>query len=246
MLMLEDKIAKIINTVAEKIQGCEIGCYDDDCYIRDEWDTILLNLLKKVDPNIRVNYGISKIVIIPSFSNYVIKFPMKGTWYERDNWSWNDETEEWEENDEEYSYDFYDFSYGGGEHNNDYCALELDIYKRILEEAPDCAFIFPETSYYGKVRDTDFYLQKKCIELNDADEEEISEDSKAKGSELSRYTDLDSYWVEVLVEKVGEIFAKKILDTIEDFNITDLHNHNIGFDLITGMPMIIDFCGFDS
>lgn len=248
MLMLEDKLSKIINMVAKRIKGYEIGCYDDDCYIRDGWDDILLNMLREVDPDIRVNFGISKMVIIPSFSNFVIKFPMKGTWCENDGWYYNEDTKEWEQRDEdEYEYDFCDFGYGGGEDNNDYCALELDIYEQILEEAPDCAFIFPETLYYGKVEGTNFYLQKKCVELYDAEKIEVSENSKKIGRELYKHCIVDSdYWVNVLIEKVGGDFAKKVLDTIEDFNINDLHNHNIGFDLVTGMPMIIDFCGFDS
>ena len=246
MLMLEDKLGKIINMVAERIKGQDIGCYDDDGYMYDGWDSALLFSLEKVDPDIRVAFGMSKMVIIPSFSQFVIKFPLKGSWTETDGF-YNEEGKWKQYEDDDFHYEFCSFGYGGGENGDDYCALELSIYDRILEEAPDCSFIFPETYFYGEVEGTKFYLQKKCVEFDDAKQIKVSENSRRVGDELYRhYCYVASpYWVNVLVEKAGETFAKKVLDVIEEFDITDLHNHNLGFDLITGMPMIIDFCGFE-
>lgn len=247
MLMIEDKIAKMVDIVAEEIKCTEIGCYDDDGTMKDSWNTYLENLLMSVDPDVKVCYGVSKMVIVPSFGDIVIKFPLRGSWYDGDDCGyWDEETDEYIEGENEYN--FCEYSYGGGDDGSDYCALEVSMYNDIIKQAPDCARVFPETKYYKEVKGTMFYTQKKCVELYEFETEEVTENSKKEGKELfANQSTIDSdYWIQMLVEKLGYILAQKILNFIEDYGISDLHNHNIGFDIKTGIPMIIDFCGFES
>lgn len=244
MLYLEDKIAKIVDIVSRILpsDGC-MGVYDDDPdYIYGDLDGEIYNALWKLDPLVEVNHGMSKMVIVSSLIDYVIKIPLTGVWVP----VWNEEEEEY---DDEQTY-FEPFSYGGGYDNDDYCAVEIDIYDEMMEENPEFSFVFPNTQFYKQINNVKYYIQEKCKCGGGSDTSNSSHEAQTVGDEL--YTDANNEygsveslaWCISLVENYGVEKAKDVMKYLKKMNITDLHNCNIGYR--NGKPIILDYSGFDS
>lgn len=245
MLYLEDKIAKIVDIVSTIMpkDGC-LGVYDDDPdFIYGDLDGEIYNALRRLDPLVEVNHGMSKIVIVSSIIDYVIKIPLTGIW-----------VPVWDEEEEEYNDDqtyFEPFSYGGGYDNDDYCAVEVDICDETEEENPEYSFIFPKTFFYKEINKVKYYLQEKCkcggYDPNGSISVEIERTGRNlyedKNKEYGTVQSLE--WCISLVENYGVEKSKEIMKYLKEMNITDLHNGNIGYNKY-GKPILLDFCGFDS
>ena len=244
MLYLEDKVAKIVNIVSTVMpkDGC-LGVYDDDPdFIYGDLDGEIWRALENIDPLVEVNHGMSKIVIVSSIIDYVIKIPLTGVWFPE----WDEETEEY--NDDNTT--FEPFSYGGGCDNDDYCAVEVDIYDETEYENPEYAFIFPKTFFYKEINKVKYYLQEKCKCGGGCDTSNSSHAAQTVGNELyedanNEYGSVESLeWCISLVENYGVEKAKEVMKYLKKMNITDLHNGNIGYR--NGKPIILDYSGFDS
>ena len=235
MLYLEDKIAKIVDKVSKILpKDGLMGAWEESDGIFDGWDEDVLYALTNIDPDVDVCCGASKMVIIPSFCNYVIKIPLRGQWIENYN-----------EEKDEYDYYYSPFEFSGYGKGDDYCEAEVCIYEKTLEENPEYSFIFPETKFYKQINDVKYYLQEKCKQgegfvknLDTSKEVETTAENIRDTLDTGSLT-----WCIALAEHYGIELAKKITNFLEEERICDLHCGNIGYNM-AGKPVIIDFSGF--
>lgn len=188
--------------------------------------------------NFSIDNGVSKAVIIPDNSNFVIKIPFNGIKY----YEWDEETDEGED-----SFEF--FHYADAPDSSDYCWDELIK----IEDARKAGFgnLFPETAFVKEHNNTRFYIQEKVRTYNQAcrcgGTPAISENSrdKAKGMDY-HYSPCSIEWRAAVIEFYGEEFWKDFVNW-DDMSCTgiliDMHSNNYGY-TIDGRPIILDASGF--
>lgn len=190
--------------------------------------------------NFTINNGISKAVIIPDDSNFVVKIPFNGIKY----YEWNNETGEYDE--EEY---FEFFSRAEAPICTDYCWDE----QIKIEKAYDAGFgdLFPETAFVKEHDYTRCYIQEKVRTFNQAKQcggmPAVSENSRTKAKDMANYySSCNVEWRAAVIEFYGEEYWKSFVDwdSINCIGIlTDMHNNNYGYN-IAGRPVILDASGF--
>lgn len=128
----------------------------------------------------------------------------------------------------------------------DYCDCEVNIYYDSFYY--DLQDIFAAEKFIGLYNGVLFYAQERC------DQEycglrEVTEDSKSKACKLSekkklgKYSELRDY-LPVIIDQYGEEYADRLLDFIEEKDISDLHDGNIAF--YHGVFKFIDYSSFES
>ena len=177
--------------------------------------------------------GMSKYVIFFD-EDSVIKIPFNGEWYYNCDWE--------EEDSEEYYFDeFYCTDYG---------AVEEEIYNRAYEEGLEMFFAATEFIGTGKCGKP-FYKSERVLCL-DSDEgydfaknHDPSQGSKDKANEYLYKTPLPFGWLARAYEYYEEALVERFIEFIEENNITDLHDGNVGFRK-NGAPVLLDYSGFNS
>ena len=113
--------------------------------------------------------------------------------------------------------------------------------------------------WYTSPRGVTFYIQPKCGELvYDYDTDEYTDTFDAVASALERqgyckrkikryinempYEIEETEWVGHCVQYYGWKFMHRLMDWMQDYNITDLHGGNIGF-VAHNRPVIFDYAG---
>ena len=113
--------------------------------------------------------------------------------------------------------------------------------------------------WYTSPRGVTFYIQPKCGELvydYDTDEYTDTFNTVARALEhqgyckrkIRRYINEMPYeieemeWVGRCVQYYGWKFMHRLMDWMQDYNITDLHGGNIGF-VAHNRPVIFDYAG---
>lgn len=174
--------------------------------------------------------GVTKLVIVLSSLNYVIKIPYSGEW------SVNYDDDELIFTPFEYANDLAEFDIHNS--NWDYCENEVTKYNIAKEHG--FADFFPETVYVGN----GVYAQEKCMEI---DEEEYtpSESSRALcRTNWKHFRGIDADWVALAIDWYGFDRVMKFFDFIDEYRMNeDLHRGNIGFRM-NGAPIILDFSGY--
>jgi hypothetical protein len=237
MLLLEDKIAKIVS----HIYICEEFGGDPES---DDYGTALDSIydeMRHINPHIQVKHGVSKAVIVIPECEKVIKVPFNGYYDTSACKYYKEETERYE----------YDASaerwipFHNANHDYDYCADELAYY--LEAENAGLAKCFAETSFYGYAKyQTPIYLQEKSIALCDDDS---CRRSSQWAKEVVKWNDwedkIDKFWIELAVDYYGEEVIGELIDFLEANNLLDdLHRGNIGFSEKDGRPVLIDFSGW--
>jgi hypothetical protein len=236
MLLLEDKIAKIVNHISH-IPDEFGGDRDNDDY-SSALDSIYWNM-RDIDTDIIVNHGISKAVIIPPDCNYVVKLPFNG-FYETYTDEMTLETiERW------YPFENANLFIDTDEGDN-YCETELVIYNMAKEKGFEK--FFTETHFYGYVDCTPVYIQEKAIPLSD-DSSYSSRKTSKNAQEIVEKKNwqriVNRKWAELAVDYYGEEQIEKFFDFFQDMGVLeDLHNGNIGFGLFDNRPLILDFSDY--
>lgn len=162
MLLLEDKVSKVIEILKEEITE-NFGCEDSYDYCQPA-DNVSMALRRRgIDAC--VNYGVSKLVIILPDCSQVIKVPFNGSWYYGD--SYNEETDEWEEGEEVFThFECANDMNCDDARGWDYCENELIKYENAVEDGYED--LFPATTFYGYIKakfvenEYPIYLQEKC------------------------------------------------------------------------------------
>ena len=119
---------------------------DEDSYFDDEW---LVCQLDDICEDANIEYGISKVVIIPEEGNFVIKIPFNGMYYHY----WDKDAD---------CYDGAEFSYyheACAPDSSDYCWDEVIKIEKACEMGFDK--LFPATSFLMEKDGHRVYIQEK-------------------------------------------------------------------------------------
>ena len=245
MLLLEDILIKIKNCI-DVPYDLGYNLDEDDTYsaidpVRDCLHETGLN--KECD----IANGVSKVVIIPRNSAYVIKTPLFGSWHY---------PEEYNEENNEYCIDYenpYFDEYTGAYYEDaeidcsNYCELEEYLYNFAVEN--NVSDMFAKTEFFGYAKGgRPVYISEKCKnfwrgnrEPSDASKTLVKDkrDSRTPG-----WSKMDSMITALFVDDYGVERAEKLFQFLSDFNITDLHSDNVMISEKTGKIVITDYSGF--
>ena len=223
MLLLEDNLAKYKNLRCDSIDFLSDA---DDA----EYSEGFSYIYEQVDEEIRT--GVSKVVIIPHDSSYVLKIPYRGAREGEESW---------------------DFHYAGNKIRDwDYCETEAEIYDAFKEEGLEC--FLAKTVRYGKdATGYPLYIQEKCItsyDYEDPDPNYTYDDTERKafrsmfacGIAVANNTwnmkAIMYYGVEKYIR-----FMQLCMDRFPDV-LVDLHSENYGY-RTDGSPVLIDFSSWN-
>lgn len=176
------------------------------------------------DDDYCINYGCTKLVIIPPDTDYVIKIPFL-----------TDETCEFCSA----IYPIHNL------HGWDYCASECEWYYVAAQHG--IKDFFAQSEYVFSYNDyIKVYVQEKCKIYNGAgyvkhSKEERFEVLNKLDSIKCRNTPLDLDFLVELFKYYSEAEIQKFLIFTER-NLSDLHNANVGFRY--GRPVLVDYSGF--
>ena len=247
MLLLEDILIKIKNCIDVPYSlGYNLDEDDTDSVIDPVWDCLYeVGLNKECD----IANGVSKVVIIPRNSAYVIKIPLFGSWYY---------PEEYNEENDEYCIDYenpYFDEYTGAYYEDaeidcsNYCELEEYLYNFTVENG--VSDMFAKTEFFGRAKSgRPIYISEKCKNFWWGDREP-SDASKTlvkdkRDSRTPGWSRMDSMITALFVDDYGVERAEKLFQFLSDFNISDLHNDNVMISEKTGKIVITDYSGFSS
>lgn len=224
MLLLEDNLAKYKNLRCDSID------FLSDADGIAEYSEGFSYIYEQVDEEIRT--GVSKVVIIPHDSSYVLKIPYRGA---RD------------------GEDYYDFHYAGNKIRDwDYCETEAEIYDAFKAEGLEC-FLAKTVRYGEDATGYPLYIQEKCItsyDYEDPDSNYTYDDTERKafrsmfacGIAVANNTwnmkAIMYYGVEKYIR-----FMQLCLDRFPDV-LDDLHSENYGY-RTDGSPVLIDFSSWN-
>lgn len=134
--------------------------------------------------------------------------------------------------------------------NTNYCLIEQNYYKEIKKEIPNFLKYFAECWYGGSVNIIDedgfnvevpFYIMARA----DINEEVVSTTSYNywinNGGRPDTY-DGEEEAFNCLKEFYGEENIEELMEFLEEMDIGDIHNGNIGF--VKGNPILIDYSGY--
>lgn len=227
----------------------------------DDYNPIVEIFGEEIYDNYGANWrcGASKMCIMPSEGDMVIKLPFKGNIY------YDDEDNAFVE----------EFERSGSESCAwDYCLAEVELYNKVAAAGFEC--FLARTEAYGKTyNDYPMYIQEKVKVYGEgaSPSKEISEDSREKSKtimysyrnyyKLHRNLSMEKMSKEELIgwtfAETGEEFIASLIDAygydkVADFSewaflnarnlAADLHSDNIGYRKSDGTPCLLDFTGF--
>ena len=221
MLLLEDNLAKYKNLRCDSID------FLSDADGIAEYSEGFSYIYEQVDEEIRT--GVSKVVIIPHDSSYVLKIPYRGA---RD------------------GEDYYDFHYAGNEIRDwDYCETEAEIYDAFKAEGLEC-FLAKTVRYGEDATGYPLYIQEKCItsyDYEDPDPNYTYDDTDFRSMLACGIAVADNTWNMKAIMYYGIEkyirFMQLCLDRFPDV-LDDLHSQNYGY-RIDGSPVLIDFSSWN-
>lgn len=219
-----------LNVTENDYCGCAYNDFAEDIFVQESDE----------DVPYEVKSGATKVVLVDSSSDWVVKIPItrgdNGVCYEDKN--------DFSSGKINFS---SEYSYGGGDNCDDYCVLEESLSDSL--EKDRYFYFFLPTAYLGKVGETPVYYSRKA---NPSYTQKVSEKSKEKTAQLQsndKITNLryKSNMVESIVEAFTEYYgiytAIKLMRVCTQYEIQDLHSSNYGI-LPSGRPVIIDYAGY--
>lgn len=192
-------------------------------------DSARLNrVLSEIDPQVVINYGMTKMVIIaPSLGEVVIKIPFNGFY------SFEEGTRFW------YRLPYGSYSYCMSEYKK-FCKLKHLNLKGFLAK----------TIFYEERDGVCIFLQER---VNPRDEmikaphySFESQEIVEKWQKMNTFPILDAEWTAACIDKYGKFKTEKFLYYCMDFDndlIEDWRDENIGY-RNNGTPVILDYANF--
>ena len=214
---LKDRIDELTSDEADQL----CWRYEDD-YNECEIEGWHQDIVDKLGCS-RYDLGCSKIVLFfDEYPDIVVKIPFDGI------------------RDVDYEKDFEVTNERHFIHN--YCEEELDIWYEAIEA--NVEEVFAEEAYIGQYRNISLYAAECCAMNYWYAVDEPSEDSKAKAKKITDgiYSEVNEY-IPTIIEQHGEEFAEKVFKFIEEFEIDDLHDGNVGFK--NGLFKFVDYSSYD-
>lgn len=181
--------------------------------------------------------GASKLVLFNNNYNFVVKIPFNSYIS-----GWN--------GDFEYVSQFLSAIYPiSGGYGWDYCKSEAEYFK--LAEQYHVDFFFAPTRYIGSIAGYPIYIQEKIDIYNDNSpyhEHTIDERSKsAKRASDMGIKNYNIFGCDYLVDLFNYYTPNEIrmlFNFINRNDIGDLRTENVGYELVTGAPLICDYSDF--
>lgn len=232
------------------------------CYLEEPLHALnfegqVFPLIKKYKDDIFIAHGVSRGVIVPIDSDFVIKIPFTHTIDEEQSFaSWEEVIEEyggehyanqadfWQD-DDGYFYSMEPMNFG------DYCKMEVEIYHHAQEEGLEEVFAAEEK--LGEINDFSIYCQVKAesfeyhssSSVNSTDPQKLE---KAKTVIDSYQNDKGEYvfnrtWLADVLIAFGEEYLQRLFDFLDKERISDLHRGNLGY--IDTIPVIFDYASFE-
>lgn len=190
----------------------------------------------------RVDNGISKAVIIFDDLPFVVKVPLRGTYYREE--FYNEEADEYEYSDE---YNFNEYRGACDYDYSDYCFDELQKTQLVIEAG--FGKIVPEMEWVCFKDGSSVYVQEKVLPFSTGKNKysNPTADSVQKAKDMDDkygYCALD--WRASVIDFYGEDFWKSFVDWERDNDydiLSDMHSGNYGYRL-DGTPVIFDIAGY--
>lgn len=171
--------------------------------------------------------GASKLVIVPHNENYVIKIPYNGAYY-----SCSGFEEFLSANSAE------DFFW-------DYCFTETLIWR--LAKAENVHKAFAKERMIGIINNHPIYIQQRVEVYANSDKyNSNNENKKEKTEKYCREKDFRIFslsWQTDAFEYYGSKQFDKIMSFIENYDLRDFHNSNLGY--IGQRPVFLDYSDFN-
>ena len=179
--------------------------------------------------------GATKLVLVFRDRDVVYKFPYKGYYTAQEEYD--------EEEDEYYETDVTEFI---PFEKDNYCQIEYDFQENDIPPEFKVFFALCEKEEKDGIT---YYTQKKCVPMTETAKNPY-EDYKA-GARIKRelcddwvYPSFDIDWIDKAAAAYGEELVKDFL-IWADINLSDMHRGNYGYKVEDGMPVIIDWGGYD-
>lgn len=215
------------NEIIKLLSECE---FDGKLYSEAIGEKIFSHLPEDFEYD--YNEGASKLVIEPYDEDYVIKIPYNGQYYSS-------------------SKKFKSFlcANTSDKYFWDYCMTETLVWR--MAKAENVHKAFAKERMIGMVNGHPIYVQQKAEVFTDSDSYYSDDESKREKTldyceqeGLSPFYDEGLIWQADALEYYGPTQFNKIMSFIEDNNIGDFHNGNLGY--IKNKPVFLDYSGFDS
>ncbi len=215
-------------------------CFGVTCSEEDGEDFtdrhIFEDAIGAVDPDAKLTWGMSKMVIDSPSLDFVIKIPFNGyyseTYYEDGD---NDELE------------WCDFYEAPTEDGYDYCLVEFEKFKELSKRG--LSLFVANTIFYREIQNFRVFLQEKVNPVfysGDGIPSKVSKKIALKWKKEKGYHAIDSTWIANCIDYYGAKKTEKFLNYCynEDYDIiSDCHNGNYGY-REDGSPALLDFSGF--
>lgn len=197
-----------------------------------------------------VDSGASKVVLVFTNSDYVVKIPFKGESCGYNGYDCEDSCRrdcscsqcsrrDVEENCDE----FTGARIGESEYSWDYCASEQFFYEKAVVAGVEEFFI--KTIFIGEFNEHPIYLQEKVEVYGYNSQTKSSEQSKEIFIERFYHSEIQNEdFGGLLVEYYGEDRINQLVDFLSEVGISDLHSSNVG--IRANRPVFFDYSGYCS
>lgn len=253
---------KLVNAVFDMIpEDYQFGPVCEDDQIPTNFKMIY-DEAKKVDVDVKLHYGISKLVIIsPHLGNYVIKVPFNGMYEE--NYDYGCSKEDGCNYSccccgsckygikPDYKDCWCDYSNADSPTGWNYCDAEWQKYKNLRKVGLDC--FVAKTYPFIEIGGFKCFIQEVATAEDDADGNEtsrvtVASRKKAESLNSEFHCDLDEDWLGLCVEIFGANKVRRFMKYVEEKDpeiLNDMHSGNYGY-RPNGTPCILDFASFDN
>lgn len=243
-----DELIKAITPIP-----CEFGVMvEDDCGGGEPINFYdITKKVSEIDPEAEVEYGLSKLVIIPSDSSVVIKIPFNGM----DEYQYKEYDEENDDEDEDYDdgeWVWSNFYGASGSIPDDYCQAEYEKFLSLKDKNLEC--FVAETEFYSKVDSTNIFIAEKVIPFDNLYKNipNPSKKSKETAEQWRKSRKLYCFnedWLANCIDFYGQEKVEKFINyCYNDDNdiIRDLHGGNFGYRQKDNSPCILDYSDFNN
>ena len=197
-----------------------------------------------------VDSGASKVVLVFTNSDYVVKIPFKGEFCECDNYDCENSCNRGcscsrcsRRSVVESCDEFTGARIGENEYSWDYCAAEQFFYERAIVAGVEEFFI--KTIFIGEFNGHPIYLQEKVEVYGYNSQTKSSEQSKEIFMKKFRCSEIQSAdFGGLLVDCYGEERVNQLVEFLSEVGISDLHNSNVG--ICANRPVLFDYSGYYS
>lgn len=221
-----------------------VGSVEELMYIADSWSGYNNN------EDYTVDSGASKVALVFTNSDYVVKIPFKGELDEYGHYDCEDSCSRdcscsrcSRGSVVEDCYEFTGARIGESEYSWDYCAAEQFFYEKAVVAGVEEFFI--KTIFIGEFDGHPIYLQEKVEVYGYNSQTKSSEQSKEIFVKKFRYSEIqDEDFGGLLIEYYGEDRVNQLVEFLSEVGISDLHSGNVG--IRANRPVLFDYSGYNS